>query len=82
MVLSIAALSVVLLRLATVGVAPQADEGAFAHTWQLLMVCQVPGITWFAVRWLRKAPRMTLRVVGIQLALALAALAPVYLLGG
>ena len=45
------------------------------------MVCQVPEIAWFAFKWLRKAPRLTLCVLGIQVALALAATPPVYVLG-
>lgn len=82
MAMSIAALTVVLVSLASYGVpSPHADEGAAAHTWQLLMVCQVPEIAWFVFKWLRKAPRLTLCVLGIQVALALAAMAPVYVLG-
>lgn len=82
MAMSIAALVVVLSTLARFGVPPpHADEGAAAHIWQLLMVCQVPEIAWFAFRWLRKAPRLTCGVLAIQLALALAALAPVVVLG-
>lgn len=82
MAMSIAALSVVLIAIAGFGFpSPHADEGAAAHIWQLLMMCQVPDMVWFAFKWLRKAPRLTFGVLGIQLALALAALAPVYILG-
>jgi hypothetical protein len=82
MAMSIAALTVVVVSLARFGVPlPHADEGAAAHAWQLLMLFQVPVIAWFALRWIRRTPRVALGVLGIQLALALAAMAPVYVLG-
>jgi hypothetical protein len=82
MAMSIAALAVVVVSLARFGVPPpHADEGATAHTWQLLMLFQVPGIAWFAFKWVRKTPRLALCVLGIQVALALAAMAPGYILG-
>lgn len=81
MAMSIAALAVVLVSLAMFGVpSPHADEGATAHAWQLLMGLQVPVIAWFVFKWIRKTPRLTLGVLGIQIALALAAMAPVYIL--
>jgi hypothetical protein len=61
--------------------APQPDEGAAAHLWQLLMGGQLPIIAWFAIRWLPEAPRAALAVLGLQLAAGLAAAAPVFLLG-
>jgi hypothetical protein len=82
MAMSIAALGVVVVSLAMFGVPPHhADEGATAHAWQLLMVFQVPVIAWFVFKWIRKTPRLTLGVLGLQIALALAAMAPVYMLG-
>lgn len=82
MAMSIAALAVVLIDVGAFGVPPpRADEGAAAHTWQLLMACQMPAMAWFAFRWLRKAPRAALGILGIQAVLFLAAVAPVYLLG-
>ncbi len=81
MAMSIAAFVVVLSAVAGIGAPPpHADEGAAAHIWQLLMLCQVPEIVWFACKWLRRAPRQTVWVLGIQLALALGAMLPVYLL--
>ena len=82
MAMSIAALVVVVVSLAMFGVPPtHVDEGAAAHAWQLLMLLQVPVMGWFAFRWIRRAPGLTLGILGIQIALALAALAPVYILG-
>jgi hypothetical protein len=85
LVLSCAALCVVLLRLALVGTAPEMyagrpDEGMTAHLWQVFMASQVPIIAFFVVRWLKNDPAGTLSVLGLQaLAIATAAV-PVFLL--
>ena len=79
--MSIAALGVLLLALTTgVGRSPDADEGAAAHLWQLLMAGQIPVIAYFALRWLPAAPREGIAVLAAQLASGLAAAAPVFLL--
>ena len=80
-VMSLAALVTVLSHVAVYGVAREADEGAAAHIWQLLMAGQVPVVAFYAVKWLPRAPRRTLQVLGVQVGAALAALAPVYWLG-
>ena len=41
MAMSLAALGVVLVHIAIAGIAPQGDEGAAAHMWQLLMAAQI-----------------------------------------
>ena len=79
--MSIGALVSVLYHLAMFGPAPQADEGAAAHIWQLLMAGQVPVIAFYAVKWLPRAPRTALQVLATQVGAALVALAPVYWLG-
>lgn len=82
MAMSITALTMVVVSLARFGVPPpHADEGATAHTWQLLMFFQVPAIAWFVFKWMRRRPREALGVLGIQVALAVAAMVPVYVLG-
>jgi hypothetical protein len=78
--MSIAALSLVLGHIAIFGVARQADEGAAAHLWQLLMAGQIPVIAVFAVRWLPRTPGPALLVLGLQAVAVLAAAAPVFLL--
>ena len=50
MAMSLGALATVLLFLALHGPAPQADEGAAAHIWQLLMAVQVPIVLFFAIK--------------------------------
>ena len=78
--MSLLALAVVLGALAMFGVSHDRDEGAVAHIWQLLMAGQVPLLFFFAVKWLPRAPRETLKVIAVQAMAALAAMAPVYLL--
>jgi len=78
--MSLAALGIVLARIALFGVAREPDEGAAAHWWQLLMGGQLPLIAVFMYRWLPRAPRAALLLFGLQAAAALAALAPVYFL--
>jgi hypothetical protein len=79
-VMSLAALAAVLAFVALHGTAPQADEGAAAHIWQLLMAAQVPIVLFFALRWLPRSPRQAVPILGLQVAAALAAMAPVFLL--
>jgi hypothetical protein len=79
--MSFTALLLVLVHVATVGVAPQADEGAEAHLWQLLMVAQLPLIAYFGIRWVPSAPEQALVVLLTQLAFALMAATPVLLFG-
>jgi hypothetical protein len=78
--MSIAALSLVLGHIAIYGGARQADEGAAAHVWQLLMAGQIPVIAFFAVKWLPRTPGQALVVLGLQAGAVLAAAAPVFLL--
>lgn len=78
--MSIAALALVGGYLALYGIARGGDEGAVAHTWQLLMGGQLPLIAYFVVRWLREAPRQAAGVLVLQMTAGIAALAPVYLL--
>jgi len=79
--MSAAALMLVAVCLALYGVPRNGgDEGAVAHSWQLLMAGQLPLIGYFAWRWLRSAPRQALTVLGLQAVAGMAALAPVCLL--
>ena len=78
--LSLAAMMVVLVHVAVYGAAREADEGAMAHLWQLLMVAQVPFIGFFLIKRLPQAPRAVWPVLALQIAAALTALAPVYFL--
>jgi hypothetical protein len=79
--MSLAALALVIGHIATVGVAPEADEGTTAHVWQLLMAGQLPVIAFFAITWLPRRPRQALLVLALQAAAGVAAAAPVFILG-
>jgi hypothetical protein len=79
--MSMTALGAVAIDIAKFGTAPQGDEGAAAHIWQLLMAGQIPVVAFYAVKWLPRAPRTALQVLGLQIAAALLALAPVYWFG-
>jgi hypothetical protein len=78
--MSLGALATVLTFVAFHGTAPQADEGAAAHIWQLLMAAQAPIVLYFAIKWVPQSPRQAVPILGLQLGAALAAMAPVFLL--
>ena len=78
--MSMAALATVLGHIALFGIAREADEGAAAHIWQLLMAGQVPIVAFFAIKWVPRAPRQALPILALQVGAVLAAMAPVYLL--
>lgn len=76
--MSLAALAVVVGQLAFFGSARQADEGAAAHLFQLLIVGQLPIMAFFAYKWLRRTPRGALFVLATQVLAGMAACAPVW----
>lgn len=78
--MSLGALTTVFIFVALHGTAPQADEGAAAHIWQVLMVAQVPIVLFFVLKWLPQSPRQAIPVLAVQVGAALAAIAPVFLL--
>lgn len=79
--MSVAALALVVGHVALYGVAREADEGTAAHLWQLLMAAQVPIIAFFAIKWVPQAPMEARKVLALHGVAAVAALAPVFLLG-
>jgi hypothetical protein len=81
MLMSVAALTLLLGGIAAGVVVCEDDEGAIAHIWQLLMVGQLPLLAYFVIRWLPRVPRQALYVLALQIGAALAAMAPVYFLG-
>jgi hypothetical protein len=78
--MSLTALAVVVVHIAVFGTAREADEGAVAHIWQLLMAGQIPVLAFFAFKWLPRDPKPALYVLALQAGAALASLTPVYLL--
>ena len=79
-VMSLGALATALGFLVLHGPAPQADEGAAAHIWQLLMAFQVPIVLFFAFKWVPRSPRQAVPILALQVGAALAAMAPVFFL--
>ena len=79
--MSMAALILLGFVAATSGLVREQDERAVAHLWQLLMAGQLPILAYFLIRWLPRSPRPTVCVFALQLAAALAAMAPVHFLG-
>ncbi|HWU76845.1 MAG TPA: hypothetical protein VN043_10085 [Rhodanobacter sp.] len=77
LVMSLVALALVIGRIAVVGTARQVDEGTVAHLFQLLIVCQVPIVAFFAIKWLRRIPKQALAVLALQALAAAVACAPV-----
>ncbi|HWW04208.1 hypothetical protein [Collimonas sp.] len=78
--MSFLALTVVLGHVVMSGAVREADEGAAAHIFQLLMVAQLPIVAFFAIRRLPQTPRYALLVLALQAGAAFLALAPVYFL--
>jgi len=79
--MSLAALALVVGHVILYGAAREADEGTAAHLWQLLMAGQLPIVAFFAARWLPRVPGQALFILALQAGAALAAMAPVFLLG-
>ena len=80
-VMSLGALAVIVVAIAITGLRHEADEGAAAHGWQILMAGQLPFIAWFALHWLKRDASAALAVLCLQLIAFAAALLPVWLLG-
>jgi hypothetical protein len=76
--MSLTALALVLGHIAIFGAAREADEGATAHLWQILMAGQLPVLAFFAIKWLPRAPRQALGVLALQAGAVLASMAPVF----
>ena len=81
LLMSLAALTVVVVQVLFFGTAREADEGTSAHLFQLLMGGQVPVIAYFVVKSRRRGPDGVFLVIGAQLLAAAAALGPVAMLG-
>jgi hypothetical protein len=79
--MSLAAVTLVLAHVAMFGTAREADEGAAAHLWQLLIAAQIPIAAFFATKWLPREQRAAIVVLLLQVLGIIVALAPVFLLG-
>ena len=80
-VMSLAALAIVIIHILRFGTAREVEEGTSAHLWQILMAGQLPIIAFFAIKWLPRTPKVALAVLAVQGVAALTAMAPVLYLG-
>ena len=76
--MSLAALALVLGHALVYGIVHETDEGAAAHTWQILMAGQLPFLAYFTIKFLPGQARETLQVLAILAATWLANFAAVY----
>ena len=76
--MSLAALALVLGHAAVFGFVHDKDEGAAAHTWQLLMALQIPFVAYFMLRWLPSRMVASLQVLALMVGTWLANFAAVY----
>ncbi len=63
--MSLAALALVLGHALVYGIVHEPDEGAAAHTWQLLMAGQLPFVAYFIFKWLPQRTREAFQVLAI-----------------
>ena len=76
--MSLAALILVLGHAAVYGVVHEADEGAAAHIWQILMVGQIPFVIYFMSKWLPRRVKESMVVMALLTVTWLANFAAVY----
>ncbi len=78
--MSLAALTLVLAHFAIFGITHDKDEGAAAHTWQILMAAQLPIVAYFMVKWLPKQMKESLLVLALLAGTWIANFAAVFFL--
>lgn len=78
--ISLFVLMLVLIRIARFSIGREADEGAEAHLFQILMPVQALIIAFFAMTWLPRSPRAALQVLTLQGGAAFVVLALVFFL--
>ena len=76
--MSLAGLALVIGHAMIYGIVHEADEGAAAHIFQILMAAQIPVLAYFAFKWLPSQPRQALQVLALQVAAWVAPWAAVY----
>lgn len=76
--MSLAALALGLGHAAVYGIVHEADEGAAAHIWQILMAAQLPFVAYFILKWLPRRPKAVLQVLALLAGTWLANFAAVY----
>ncbi len=78
--MSLAALTLVLAHAAVFGIVHEKDEGAAAHTWQILMAAQLPIVAYFMFKWLPNQAKESLLVLALLACTWIANFAAVFFL--
>lgn len=79
--MSLAVLAIWLIGMMIFGVpVREPDEGTGAHLFQIWLVLEILMMTFFAIKWLPQRPTQALLVLAIQIIVALAACAPIFIL--
>ncbi|GAC1479442.1 MAG: hypothetical protein NVS1B4_24000 [Gemmatimonadaceae bacterium] len=78
--MSLAALALVVGHAALYGIVHEADEGAPAHIFQMLIALQVPIVAYFGIKWVPRMPRQALLVLALQAGAVIAAFVGVFFL--
>lgn len=78
LLMSLAALLLVVGHAAIFGIVHEVDEGTAAHIFQILMAAQLPIVAYFVIKWLPRQPGESLKVLALLAAEWLAAFAGVY----
>jgi hypothetical protein len=78
LLMSFAALTLVISHALIFGIVHETDEGTLAHLFQLLMIAQLPIIVYFLIKWFQKNPKQTIIVIVMQAIMWLAAIAAVF----
>ena len=66
LMMSLAALTLLLGYVAIFGIVHNEDEGTPAHIFQLIMLAQLPIAAYFGFKWLPKQPKQSLLVLALQ----------------
>jgi hypothetical protein len=80
LLMSLAALGLVIGHALVYGIVHETDEGTAAHVFQALMAFQVPIIGYFILKWMPKRPKETFLVLVVEAILWITAFAGVYFL--
>ena len=80
LLLSLAALAMVLVHWAIFGIMQESDEGTLAHLFQILMIVQIPVAIYFLLNWVDRKPKQTMLIIALQALAGVAAIAAVYFL--
>jgi len=78
--MSLTALALLVGYAAFVGVTFHKDEGGPARLFQLLILAQIPLMAMYAIKWLPRAPKQALVVLGLQVLAAAVAVGAVIVL--